>query len=537
MATPVVERRSRKLCPVCSRSSHHTCVTCGNDTLIGFKGVQGLFEHDTQLAHVCQDNNSRDTFKGDGNDYSNGDANQKGYSGGGAAGGGQSDKGHEQGQDNRGGEGQGQGQGQGEQGGQSESGSGQQGQGQKGNGSLKIAITGGVSFGTYAEVQKMIEQAGHELHKSVSETTDFLVSNDAEASTKKLEEAKKHQTKIIDEQQLKELLEQGKYPSQWQRSLSEDDPNREQGKQDPLAHLFDLVRQFDENMLEENREEMEKALRDAMDEAEADTNTVQVERDDGTTYTIEGAHEQMPTLLKLLASRKPVFIVGPAGSGKTKSAEQASDALGLHFYPKSVGPATTEFNLFGYMDAAGNYVPGIVFKPFVEGGLLLLDEMDAANPACLTALNTALANEYCSFPHGVFKKHDDFVVIASGNTYGKGADRQYVGRNQLDDATLNRFFVLNWDYDEKLERRLSSLLAKDANDVNIQTWCLRVQKIREVAAKIGVRLIAGTRDILDGAAALQQGFTIQEVEDMRFWNSAPREAKEKIYAGAGWRTR
>jgi cobaltochelatase CobS len=60
--------------------------------------------------------------------------------------------------------------------------------------------------------------------------------------------------------------------------------------------------------------------------------------------------------------------------------------------------------------------------------------------------------------HGnpVAKKHPDFICIAAANTYGRGADRQYVGRNELDESTLDRFRIgtVPMDYHEQLERQL-----------------------------------------------------------------------------------
>ena len=47
------------------------------------------------------------------------------------------------------------------------------------------------------------------------------------------------------------------------------------------------------------------------------------------------------------------MLVGPAGSGKTTAAKNVATALGLRFYPKSMGPATDEFSLLGYRKCRG----------------------------------------------------------------------------------------------------------------------------------------------------------------------------------------
>jgi len=128
-----------------------------------------------------------------------------------------------------------------------------------------------------------------------------------------------------------------------------------------------------------------------------------------------------------------VMLVGPAGSGKTTACHAVADALGIQFYAFSVGMQTTKSDLLGYMDAMGHYIASVLFKAYKEGGLFLLDEVDAGNSNVLTILNAMLANGSYIFPNGErVERHEDFVCFAAANTYGLGADRSYIGRNQLD---------------------------------------------------------------------------------------------------------
>ena len=77
----------------------------------------------------------------------------------------------------------------------------------------------------------------------------------------------------------------------------------------------------------------------------------------------------------------------------------------------------------------------------------MLDEMDASIPEVLVILNAAIANRYFDFPApiGYVEANPNFRVIAAGNTTGHGADFEYVGRNQLDGASLDRFAVVKID--------------------------------------------------------------------------------------------
>ena len=237
----------------------------------------------------------------------------------------------------------------------------------------------------------------------------------------------------------------------------------------------------------------------------------------------EGEHMAFGDLVRLITLRLNVLLAGPAGSGKTSGAERASKKMQLAFYPQSVGAQTSLAQLMGYMDAQGKYVRTIFRDAFEKGGVFLLDEIDAGNPNVLTALNSALANEYCSFPDLVVKKHPDFICIAAGNTWGSGADRLYVGRNQLDAATLDRFAKVVWDYDEKLEVKISGNCS----------WARRVQALRKSAWTQKLRVIVSPRATLGGAKMLAAGFSQSEVEDILIFNATDTTTADKILVGAG----
>ena len=86
----------------------------------------------------------------------------------------------------------------------------------------------------------------------------------------------------------------------------------------------------------------------------------------------------------------------------------------------------------------------------------MIDEMDASCPEALIILNAAIANGYFNFPApiGNVTKHPNFRCVAAGNTMGFGADAQYVGRNQLDAATLDRFAMIKMDYCPAIEENI-----------------------------------------------------------------------------------
>ncbi len=240
-----------------------------------------------------------------------------------------------------------------------------------------------------------------------------------------------------------------------------------------------------------------------------------VEKKDGKIQ-----HFQFKTLLMAIAARVNVMLVGPAGSGKTSAAHEVSKTLSLPFYSISVGMQTTKTEFFGYMDATGKYVRTLFREAFEKGGVFLLDEMDAGNANVITAINQALANEYCAFPDGMVSKHPDFVIVSSANTFGTGANREYVGRNQLDAATLDRFAVIEWKYDNDLENSLC----------DNKTWLAYVRKCRTNAETHKVRTVISPRASILGARLLAGGMKENDVREMLIFKGLNATERGKLVA-------
>ena len=216
---------------------------------------------------------------------------------------------------------------------------------------------------------------------------------------------------------------------------------------------------------------------------------------DGKKVPMTGIqHEKFETVLKFVANDEPVFLTGPAGSGKNVLCKQVAEALGLPFY--FTNAVTQEYKLTGFTDAMGNYQETQFFKAFTRGGVFMLDEMDASIPEVLVILNAAIANRYFDFPApiGYVEAHPDFRVIAAGNTVGQGADYEYVGRNQLDAASLDRFALVRIDYSEAIENNVA------CGDVELAQFC---RDFRKSAERAGQKTIVSYRAIGRLAKMLQ----------------------------------
>lgn len=219
-------------------------------------------------------------------------------------------------------------------------------------------------------------------------------------------------------------------------------------------------------------------------------------------------HMKFSQIKTCVESDLPVYLYGPAGSGKNHVLQQIAEELGLDFY--FTNSVQQEYKITGFIDAGGNYHETEFYKAFTKGGLFFLDEMDASIPEVLVLLNAALANGYFEFPNGKVNAHENFRVVAAGNTVGTGADEQYSGRLQLDQATLDRFVMIEFDYDRNIELAISK-----GNEELVQF----IRGLRKQAQDKGINATFSYRCIamvskLEGKLDLKEVITIAVVKGM-----------------------
>lgn len=151
-----------------------------------------------------------------------------------------------------------------------------------------------------------------------------------------------------------------------------------------------------------------------------------------------------------------IYLVGPAGTGKSHTAEQLAAELGLDFYTQT----TVQFahDVRGYGDAGGNYIGTPFYEAFSKGGLFFQDEYDRSFAEAAIVQNTALANGYYDFPVvGRVKAHPNFRFMAAGNTLMAGADEEYVTGQVLDASSRDRFSTYYYvDYDKRIELKIAN---------------------------------------------------------------------------------
>ena len=199
---------------------------------------------------------------------------------------------------------------------------------------------------------------------------------------------------------------------------------------------------------------------------------------------LSNEHPMKKYIKMMVESNIPVYLVGEAGTGKNFTLQKIADELGLDFY--YTNSVQDEFKLTGFTDAAGDYHDTEFYRAFVNGGMFFLDELDASIPGVLVLLNAAIANGYFEFPNGKKFANENFRVVAAGNTFGNGADEKYTGRLVLDQASLDRFSVIEFDYYRGIEMEL----AKDNKDL-----VDFIEEIRGMAKDLGIRTTFSYRAI------------------------------------------
>lgn len=252
-----------------------------------------------------------------------------------------------------------------------------------------------------------------------------------------------------------------------------------------------------------------------------------VQKEGVTTGKVEGLrHKMFDTLLRAMMSRDAsgrylqVWLSGPTQSGKTTAAKMVADAMGLDF--AFHGAMNMSHELIGFVDAGGNYHSTQFVNAYRDGGLVLVDEVDAGSNEALLTLNAALANGEMALPTGeMLPRHPDFACIAAANTWGQGATAEYIGRTKIDEAFLQRFPVkIFWDYDAKLEEKMCGN----------PDFARRVQRARDQAISKGLKVKITPAHSKAGAALIASGFSEDEAADLTYLAGLSEDQRKQVGA-------
>ena len=191
-------------------------------------------------------------------------------------------------------------------------------------------------------------------------------------------------------------------------------------------------------------------------------------------------------ILKYLANGENVYMYGPAGTGKNVTAKQCAEALDMPiFYNTTI---YTKYDLCGYMDANGQYVP-TTFYNFMKSpkGLYFMDEYDNSQSSALVCFNDVLEDKKYTFPNGeTLYLDENHKIIAAGNTNGQGATEEYNDRYVIDESNRSRFMFVSVTYDSAVEKSIVG------NSTDILEFINDLRRVRDL---LNIKLILGYREI------------------------------------------
>ena len=191
-------------------------------------------------------------------------------------------------------------------------------------------------------------------------------------------------------------------------------------------------------------------------------------------------------IMKYLANGENVYMWGPAGTGKNVTAKQCAEALDMPiFYNNTI---YTKYDLCGYMDANGQYVP-TTFYNFMKApkGLYFMDEYDNSQSSALVCFNDVLEDKKYTFPNGeTLYLDENHKIIAAGNTNGQGATEEYNDRYVIDESNRSRFMFVPVTYDSAVEKSIVG------NSTDILDFINDLRRVRDL---LNIKLILGYREI------------------------------------------
>jgi MoxR-like ATPase len=258
------------------------------------------------------------------------------------------------------------------------------------------------------------------------------------------------------------------------------------------------------------------------------SHTVWVARENEKPKKLDGtSHYLLAMALELLMIEHLLFLVGPAGSGKSELARQLADILKVPFYFESFTAGVTESAVVGRILATGAYMEARFVKAFRDGGLFLADEYPCGDPNTIAAMNAPLANGHMALPNGeIIQRHKDFYFVAAGNIDGNEYSTEYVATSKQDAASLDRFCMerLVIDYDASIEKRVIGLRTRarkprlpakvetsEEMEVEAKRVYVALKAIRKNIDRYDMRRIVSTRAFVKAGKLIHKQWTASAV--------------------------
>ena len=170
----------------------------------------------------------------------------------------------------------------------------------------------------------------------------------------------------------------------------------------------------------------------------------------------EHFHKMFDDVVIALMEDANPYMIGPSGCGKTYMVKQIASILNMDFI--DIGYINEEYDILGFQTATGGYSTPNFYRCYKYGIIAFCDELDNGNSRATVKLNSFLSNNKdasYNFPNGEnVKRHNNFRIIAAGNTVGNGADANYNTREKIEESVQQRFMPVYVGYDNYVEGKI-----------------------------------------------------------------------------------
>ncbi len=172
-----------------------------------------------------------------------------------------------------------------------------------------------------------------------------------------------------------------------------------------------------------------------------------------------------------------VLLTGPTGTGKTHLCKKVAEELEIPMVRVNMNEMTTVEDFVGQFvpakDGGFEWKDGVMVRLMKEGGLLVIDEINACPPEILFVLHSVL-----DFREITLTQKDGEVIEANENFWVVGAmNPDYQGTKKLNEALNDRFRVqISMDYDKRVERRI-------IEDSNLRDLAKKLRKMHDSATE------------------------------------------------------
>ena len=215
------------------------------------------------------------------------------------------------------------------------------------------------------------------------------------------------------------------------------------------------------------------------------------------------------------------LIIGPKGTGKTTLVRKFASELKKELYSVNFSLRTRESHLVGSKTLEKgqiSFVEGILVKSMRQGGLLYLDELNAAEADVLLRLDEALDDRR----QLVLKEAGGQLVEASKGWFVIATINplSHVGTKELPPQILSRFPVrIRLDYPpEEIELQIIKKYVSGAHEKEIQQAVKLANILRQAAAVEELYYSPSLRETIAFGKILDTGMRPRQAADTVFSN-------------------